>query len=197
MKIVCLGDSITDNRDSSNGKSYVDYWQELIDQAGQQHQLINAGVNGETAQDGYYRLNSDVLPHQPDLVTIMFGHNELGRGLSVDHFESYLNLLIQKLTKTLPHTKVWILTPNKVADPHQQSRYKPLLARLRVPDPRFTLIDIWQAFEGQDLDSIYSYQYDYNGLTGQDWLHPNAHGHRLIAKTLATRLNETHQSDNK
>lgn len=193
MKIVCLGDSITDNRDSSEGKSYVDYWQKLIDKSEQNHQLINAGVNGETMQDGYYRLERDVIIHQPDLVTIMFGHNDLGRGLAVDHYESYLNLTIQKVLHQLPKVKIWVMTPNKVADPHQQSKYKPLLERLRQPDPRFTFIDIWKAFDDQDLDSIYTYQFDYNGLTGRDWIHPNSKGHRLIAKTLMTRLNETHQ----
>jgi lysophospholipase L1-like esterase len=183
--IVCLGDSITCNWD---GPSYVDYWQELLDKqyGSGKIKVISAGVNGETAQDGYYRLNSDVIAHQPDLVIVMFGHNDLRYGLSPLLFHKYLAKITNRLTHDLK-CAVWLLTPNQVIGSAQQALYSPYLKTIRAvaAEKSITLFDIWsQAFKNQDLTKIYTYTFDYEGLTGLDYIHPNETGHRLIAQYL-------------
>lgn len=42
--------------------------------------VLNVGVNGDSAPGGLARLERDVIPHQPDLVTIAFGLNDSGGG---------------------------------------------------------------------------------------------------------------------
>jgi len=185
--IVCLGDSVTCNWESP---SYPEFLQELIDQHHLPYQIINSGINGEIAQDGYYRLPTDVIAHKPNIVTVMFGHNEIFNGLGVDHWHRYTNLIIQKINHHLPHSELWLLTPNKVNNKQQAAKYQSLLDTLRQSDDRFSLIDIWQEFADQNLDSIYTDQFGYDGLVGLDWLHPNSKGHLLIAQTLFNKLSK-------
>jgi len=69
MKIVCLGDSLTWG---GYGGNYVNELAALLPE----HQIVNAGVGGNTVVNLLRRLESDVLPHQPDAVFIMVGGND-------------------------------------------------------------------------------------------------------------------------
>lgn len=42
--------------------------------------IINAGISGDNAPHGYERLEKDVLRHNPDLVVVCFGLNDVGYG---------------------------------------------------------------------------------------------------------------------
>lgn len=183
--IVCLGDSITCNE---NSPSYVNFWQELCDQqwGNGKVNVVSAGVNGETALDGYYRLEQDVLVHNPDLVTIMFGHNEVHSGVSVKVYQKYLNQTIDYLEARKPNVKIWLLTPTQIANEDIAKRYQTFIEALQTLNK--PVLDMWSTFENQDLNKIFTYTFDYNGLTGQDYLHPNVLGHQIIAKSLFNHL---------
>jgi lysophospholipase L1-like esterase len=112
--IVCLGDSITCEWDEPK---YPTFWQELLDQkySPGKVKVISAGINGETAQDGYYRLDSRRLIHKPDLVTIMFGHNDLYWQIPPESYNNYL----RKIYNYLNHAgvqNIWLVSPNQVGD---------------------------------------------------------------------------------
>lgn len=189
--IVCLGDSITCNWDSP---SYVDYWQELLAKkfGSEQVKVISVGVNGETAQDSYSRLKTDVLSYKPNLVTIMFGHNDLEFGFAPPQFAQNLELIIKDLLQAqIEH--IWLLSPNQVWGQANQDRYPQFLRSLDIlsQTSHVDFIDVWHhAFSGQNLDTIYTYNFDYAGLTGRDWIHPNETGHRLIAKFLMNKFDD-------
>ncbi|MFO0007714.1 MAG: SGNH/GDSL hydrolase family protein, partial [bacterium] len=79
---MCLGDSVTGIYYHTGGRRA---WPELL-QVGLQRALpgrevavINAGISGNTVADGLARLQRDVLDHQPQIVTISFGLNDLAR----------------------------------------------------------------------------------------------------------------------
>ena len=76
QKIVFYGDSIT------HGGMYEYYVQLFYATRFPERKIavINAGVSGDTAAGGLFRLASDVLIHKPDLVYMMFGMNDVGRG---------------------------------------------------------------------------------------------------------------------
>lgn len=175
--IVCLGDSITCNLDSP---SYVNYWQTMLDQqyGPGKISLISAGINGDTAAGASYRLSSDVLAHHPDLVTIMFGHNDLHQGYTPADFHQSLTQIINQLQPT----PLWLLTPNQPSDPAIARLYLPFLQVIQSLShpPEITFIDLWPLFNDQDLQAIYPYP--------QDYLHPSALGHRLLAHHLFSQL---------
>lgn len=70
MKIVFFGDSLT------WGGYGGDYVGEIRSKVGERHEIINAGVGGNTVVNLSRRLESDVLPHEPDAVFIMVGGND-------------------------------------------------------------------------------------------------------------------------
>ena len=69
MKIVCFGDSLTEG---SYGGSYFKSLVKLMPE----HELINAGVGGNTIINLLHRVDDDVLAHQPDAVFVMVGGND-------------------------------------------------------------------------------------------------------------------------
>lgn len=187
--VVCLGDSITCDW---YAPSYVNLLQEISDErlGKGKVKLVNAGINGETAQDGYYRLERDVLVHAPDLVTVMFGHNELHTEEKPEVFAKYMRKIVAKLQYAKVR-KIWVMTPNQVLGKENQDKYKNYLDLLKLDEDRmeFVLVDVWnEAFKGEKLDEIYTYEFDYEGLSRVDYVHPNEKGQRLIAKYLWERL---------
>lgn len=188
--IVCLGNSITCN---GNEPTYTDFWQEMLEKkfGKGKFTIINSGVNGETAQDGYYRLEKDVITYNPHLVTIMFGHNEILGGTSAWDYARYLGLICHKLQKETP-AKIWLLTPNKVHDPKEDRKYQLYLKALKdlAKEKRIEVIDVYKAFEDQDLNEIYTFRLEYGNLVGRDWVHPNQKGQKLIAQTLMEYFEE-------
>ncbi|MFW6324407.1 MAG: arylesterase [Desulfovibrionales bacterium] len=83
--IVCFGDSLTSGTGASPG---MDYPSQLSLLSGSD--VINAGIPGDTTQDGLERLQEDVLSHSPGIVLITLGGNDLKNG--VDKATAFGNL---------------------------------------------------------------------------------------------------------
>lgn len=69
MKLVFLGDSLTEGH---YGGSYVNALRSQFPG----HEIINAGVGGNTVLNLLNRLEDDVLNHEPDGVFVMVGGND-------------------------------------------------------------------------------------------------------------------------
>ncbi len=188
--IVCLGDSITAN---TTAESYVDIWQRLCNETyGLGVVAIHgSGVNGETAWDGLQRLDRDVLQYKPDLVTICFGHNEVHQGVSIADFQRSTEAIITRIQDI--KSDIWLMSPTQIMDTEIADRYIPYLAALKeIAQKRgCPLLDLWHVFEGHPLDEIFTFTFDYDGLSGRDYVHPNQLGYEIIAKRLMDELRET------
>ena len=94
MKIVCLGDSVTEGwfgfcRDGNGSLSghldqdacYVHQTQMRLRAAfpGREIECINAGVGGENAAQALLRLQRDVLDRQPEIAVVCLGLNNAGQ----------------------------------------------------------------------------------------------------------------------
>jgi lysophospholipase L1-like esterase len=64
-KVVCFGDSITN-------RGYYKILEKLLDV-----EAINAGKGGHSSAMGLRRLQTDVIAHEPDVVVVLFGTNDL------------------------------------------------------------------------------------------------------------------------
>jgi len=76
-RIVCLGDSITEHGFFAGElQLYLScrYPKEKIE-------VFNSGIGGDSAAGGFRRLERDVLSHNPDMVIVCFGMNDVGRDL--------------------------------------------------------------------------------------------------------------------
>lgn len=100
--IVMLGDSTTLSQQNAKGKKLTDQVQLALDKAletkGVKAKVVNSGVGGDTAKGGLGRLGAAVLGHKPDVVTISFGLNDVGRS-TPEEFEKSLRSMIEKIQK--------------------------------------------------------------------------------------------------
>jgi lysophospholipase L1-like esterase len=110
--IVFFGDSLTEGR---IGASYVERVQAGL--AGQAH-VINAGINGDTVLNLRRRIARDVAAHDPDLVVVLVGLNDLGTV-----YARHVQRVYYHLAKRNPLP----LTPQRFGQ-----GYRALVAELRV-----------------------------------------------------------------
>ena len=83
MKVLFLGDSITDmsrSREGDNvykGNGYVFYAAGDIKREDPSIEVINRGISGNRVVDLYARIKSDVWNLQPDVLSILIGVNDV------------------------------------------------------------------------------------------------------------------------
>jgi lysophospholipase L1-like esterase len=103
--IVFLGDSITE------GKIGASYVERIRTQLQPDVRVINAGINGDTTVNMWRRIDRDVLPHQPSMVVVIAGLNDLGTAYALQPQRHYYRWLKQN----------WIeLTPTRFAASYQR-----------------------------------------------------------------------------
>ena len=123
MKIVFIGDSVTEgcfeltNRPGGfdviydRGNCYVSYLEERLTKAYPEKniEVINAGISGNTTEQGLERLDRDVLSHNPDIVVICYGLNN-GCSRNPHGFAETLTAIFDKLNaQKIPGV---FMTPN-------------------------------------------------------------------------------------
>ncbi len=120
MKIVFFGDSITQQGVGPGG--YIDKMKAMLEKQGikDNYQLIGAGIGGNKIYDLYLRYEEDVLVHNPDVVLIWVGVNDVwhktsyGTGTDADKFEKFYVTLIKKLQSK--GIKVIVATPAAIGE---------------------------------------------------------------------------------
>ncbi|MGI9281834.1 MAG: GDSL-type esterase/lipase family protein [Endozoicomonas sp.] len=90
--IVAFGDSLTQGVGTTPENSYPSVLQRELGV-----QVINEGVSGETSAEGLARLEDVLQKHNPDLVILFFGGNDVLQKLSVDQLERNLEAMIQMI----------------------------------------------------------------------------------------------------
>jgi lysophospholipase L1-like esterase/pimeloyl-ACP methyl ester carboxylesterase len=187
LKIVCLGDSVTGVYYHTGGRRA---WPELLQLALQQAlpeqaiEVVNAGISGQTTRDGLARLERDVFAHQPQVVTISFGLNDLTR-LSEREFHDGLQTLVQRCRE---HQMLPVLcTPNAVLEtsgrPIAKLEEYCRVIRETATELSVPLCDQYTA--GRQLQTRAPHTWR-ESLS--DEIHPNLDGHRRMAETLCQRL---------
>lgn len=187
LKVVCLGDSVTGIYYHTGGQRA---WPELLNIAltralpGCDVTVINAGISGNTVADGLARLERDVLVHQPQIVTINFGLNDLAR-VGMEQFQQGLQELVQRI-RAAGATPV-LCTPNAVIDtagrPEQKLQQLCNVIRDVAQQQQAAFCDIQQAGLSLRTRAPHTWR-----LSMSDAIHPNLDGHRLLAETVCQRL---------
>src|SRR3954451_11480321 len=166
--IVCFGDSLTAGAGLDPAQSYPEVLQKELDARGYRYRVVNAGVSGDTTQDGLARL-AMVAAEKAELVVLEFGANDGLRGQPVASATANLREMIEALQRA--GAKVVLagmtLPPNYGAEyiRNFEAMYKGLAAEYRT-----TLIPFF-------LEGVAGKA----GLMQQDGLHPSAEGARLVA----------------
>lgn len=161
--IVCLGDSITAGVGAGAGEGYPD---RLAARLG--IEVINAGVPGDTSSDALARLDG-VLAHDPWLVIVELGGNDLLRQVPMERTEKAMREILDRL---IAARVVPVLV--EIHGPFG-GRYRDLFARLEedyeVPLVEDVLPEIL-------TDSRFK----------ADSIHPNAAGYAQLAEAVADKV---------
>ncbi len=165
-RVLALGDSLTYGTGATPETSYPAYLA-----ASTKWTVVNAGVAGETAQQGCARLAPLITEHRPELILVFLGGNDILRRGS-----------IQALTDGLDHCA-------QVAH-----RAKVPMVLFAVPRFEFAGFSDAPLFEGVAKSSKVGYLSPQLGkLLGDDKLrsdsvHLNADGYRKLAANVADEL---------
>lgn len=206
LRIVAFGDSITNGAglpEEAEGAAFREIVQrELAERLGTPVEVVNAGVNGDVVTLAVDRIDDDVLAHDPDIVTIMFGGNEAGfyrpetngfadtPRVSLKAFEATVGKIVDRL-QAKGITVVLMTCPPMTErywgmhlQPYQEHGINFLVKdyaqamREVAAQKGVALVDVYRRFQEDPATRDYF----------PDGLHPDARGHRVIADVLVDRL---------
>lgn len=177
--IVFLGDSTTEKNIYTNDKpGHV----ELIDTAlteifGDNLHIVNSGISGHTIQDMSNRLDDDVISHNPDLVVINSGINDVGHNVSSEEFKSTYSDVIERIQNETD-AEILIRTSNltmgKETNDLLEKTVNPVVKSL-AKEYELGYVDAYSYYEkivNNDSKGIVKYNYNYS--------HPNEIGQSVI-----------------
>lgn len=183
-RLVCFGDSITARTEGHQEPMLTSKLSLKLNN----FTVINSGVSGDNTSDALNRVESDVLNHNPDLVTVLFGANDAAFHKMIDITTFKENLL--RITNKIGARKIILITPAPVDENVQFARtnetlYEYAKAVKEVSyDSRSHLIDLFSKMIIRN---------DYRQLLrGQknDGLHIGESGYEYLSQLIADKISE-------
>ena len=95
LRVVALGDSLTAGYGLPPGEAFPDVLQRALKARGWEVEVANAGVSGETAEDGLARYDWSV-PAGADALIVELGANDMLRGMDPAAAEAALAQILDK-----------------------------------------------------------------------------------------------------
>lgn len=166
--IVAFGDSLTYGTGAKAQESYPAVLAELIGR-----KVVRAGVPGELTAQGLARLPSVIEQHNPRLVIVCLGGNDMLRRVNETEIKDNLRAIIADIrARDIAVVLVGVPKPALLASAPEF--YADLAAEFGIP------------YEGKIVTSVlYKAQYK------SDAIHPNAQGYRKIAEAIAELLRKS------
>ena len=163
--VLAFGDSLTYGTGAAESESYPAVLGQLIGR-----DVVRAGVPGEVTAGGLARLQSVLDEHNPKLVIVCLGGNDMLRKIGDQEITGNLRTIIKTL-KDKGIGVVLVGVPKPALITSAPVFYADLAKELAVP------------YEGKIVTSVL-----YSNETKSDPIHPNAKGYRRIAEAIAQVL---------
>jgi lysophospholipase L1-like esterase len=166
--ILAFGDSLTYGTGAAPSEAYPAQLIGLTQRA-----VVNAGVPGETTAEGLQRLPALLAEHQPKLVLLCLGGNDMLRQLPEAETENNLRQMLQALRASGIHV-VLIGVPAPKVFGGAPAYYERLAEEFGLP------------YDGQTLNTVLK-----DHALKSDPIHPNAAGYATMARQFADLLKES------
>lgn len=171
--ILFIGTSLTAGYGLDPDSAYPAVLQRLVDSAGLDFEIVNAGVSGESSAGAVRRIDW-VLRAEPAILVIETGANDMLRGQDPDSIRANIQAMIDRAREKSPGTTIILAAmeamPNLGADYARRFRaIYPALARAN--DVRLIPF-ILDGVAGIDT------------LNQDDGIHPNPAGARIVARNV-------------
>ncbi len=163
--VLAFGDSLTYGTGASQGQSYPAVLSGLIGRT-----VVSSGVPGERTAQGLERLPAVLDAHQPQIMLLCLGGNDMLRKVDAAEIESNLRQMVETATAR-GVAVVLIGVPKPALLGGTAQFYKTIADEYALP------------FEGEILNDILK-----NNAYKSDPIHPNARGYRMLATALAEVL---------
>ena len=93
-KLLILGDSISAGYGLKKSENWVQLLENSLKKSGQELQIINSSISGDTTIGGLSRIESDLAEHKPNYVLVELGGNDALRGYPINKIKSNLLKII-------------------------------------------------------------------------------------------------------
>ena len=184
VRVVCFGDSITGVYYHTGGRRA---WCDMLGVAlGKVYpkariQMINAGISGHTTAQGLARIEKDVIAHQPQLVVVMFGMNDVAR-TEAEVFRANLRTIVDRCRAS--GAAVVLCTPNSVypnpTRPTERLAQFAQIVRDVAEAMSVRLADCYAAYEAIRRKDVTEWR-----LLMSETIHPSMNGHKVFAEVIA------------
>jgi lysophospholipase L1-like esterase len=185
--VVCLGDSVTGVYYHTGGeRAYPELLEIALKKVhpGAAVNVVNAGISGNTTENGLARLDKDVLAKKPDLVTVTFGLNDMGR-LPAEKFHENLKTIVERCRAV--KSEVMLCSTNAVINTSGRPIPKLLefneITRKTAAEVGVPFCDTYAAYEALEKKDAWDFR-----LTLSDEIHPNLHGHKIMARAICRAI---------
>jgi lysophospholipase L1-like esterase len=166
--ILAFGDSLTYGTGTGRNNAYPAVLEQLIGR-----KVINAGIPGEISQKGLTRLPSLIAEHQPELIIICHGGNDILRKLDLSKTRSNIQQMID-LARSNNSEVVLIGVPEFGLFLNSVELYQALAEENHIPIENDVLGDI---IGKNTLKS--------------DHIHPNTKGYKILAEKISRLLKQS------
>jgi lysophospholipase L1-like esterase len=90
--VLAFGDSLTEGVGASSGQDYPSHLGRMLEM-----NIINAGIKGQRSDEGLARLNALLTKHQPKLVILCYGGNDILQRKSMKALKDNLAQMIETI----------------------------------------------------------------------------------------------------
>ncbi|MDD2679569.1 MAG: GDSL-type esterase/lipase family protein [Candidatus Omnitrophica bacterium] len=157
--IICFGDSVTFGYGVSPGEDYPTALSRMTARP-----VINAGADGDTSVEGLGRLKNDVLDKDPYLVLVEFSGNDFIKKVPIDLTMSNIKEMVRQIQGAGAMAAIV-----DVSAGFFMREYRLRLAKLAR--------ETGSIFIPAVLNGILT-----NPSMKSDFMHPNAHGYKIVAQ---------------
>lgn len=192
-KVLFFGDSITQAGVSEKG--YITQMAKMIEVEGLENnvELIGKGIGGNKVYDLYLRMQTDCIAHNPDIVVIYIGVNDVwhkqshGTGTDADKFTNFYQAIIDSLQSK--GIELILCTPGVIGERtdfsntldgdlnHYTNIIKGLASKNNIAlcDLREEMLSYNKSHNKENLEK---------GILTNDRVHLNEDGNKLVASSL-------------
>jgi acyl-CoA thioesterase I len=170
-KIVAFGDSLTAGLGLTAKETYPAQLQSMLDSAGYEYEVVNAGVSGDTSAGGLRRMDW-VLDENVKFVILELGANDILRGLPIQLMKENLAKMIESMqSRGMTVILAGMEAPTNSGPEYRKEvheAYHSLAERYHTPFIPFFLEGVVQSEK----------------LVQEDLSHPNPEGAKVLATTV-------------
>jgi len=167
-KVLAFGDSLTFGTGVKKNQSYPSQLSKLIDRS-----VINAGIPGQLSAEGLARLPALLDQHQPELMILIHGGNDMLRKKDLGKAADNLRAMIGE-AENRNISVVLMAVPNPTLILSPAEFYETVAEEMNVPIEVDAIADTLQ-YPANKSDSV----------------HPNEKGYRAMAESLAALLKDS------